>query len=337
MKKRIALIYGGEGCEHDVSVASAKGLFSFIDKSLYDVLPIFIDRQGFWFIKWDFSAKEAIPTYPVRINRQCGFIFNNSVIEISAAIIAMHGDFGEDGRIQGALDTAHIRYIGCEVAPSAICSDKIYAKIIAEHLGIPCAEWMISDFSDSPDDVADRVEKAFGYPVFLKPPSLGSSIGIKKASNRRELLSALSHAAEHYRRVLIEKAVDVEYEIECGVFQNSDAPILSASGKVFTAGKFYDFDKKYNSTDALEISHGFAADEKLKSEIEEYAKRLAGLLALRHLSRIDFFVTKSKRIIFNEINTFPGMTKTSLYPRITEDMGFSEGQFINLLLSEATK
>ncbi len=337
MKKTIALIYGGEGCEREVSKASAENLYSMIDKTLYEVMLVFIADDGCWFIKQALNEQGGIPTYPVRINSRSGFFQNGKVLAVSLAVIALHGDCGEDGIIQGALDSAHIKYIGCDVFSSSVCCDKIYTKIIAEHLGIPTADWIFSTENEDTDMLVRRCEQSIGYPLFVKPARLGSSIGISRAKNRKELTNALLKARKYSSRLLIEQAIDAECEIECGFFDSDGTEHISPSGKILTSGIFYDYDQKYNGVSSPKISHGIELDADIRLRLIDYSKRLAKLIALRHLSRIDYFISSKGEIIFNEINTFPGMTKTSLYPHITEDMGFSAGEFINLLLSEGCK
>ena len=334
MKKTVALIFGGEGCERDVSIAGAENLYSMINKELYEILLVFIADDGSWFIKETFTDPGGEPTYPVRINSLSGFFKSGEILSVSAAITALHGDKGEDGTVQGALDAAHIKYIGCDVFSSSVCCDKIYTKIIAEHLGIPTAEWIFTNGEESTEDIAKRSEQILGYPIFVKPARLGSSIGISRASCREDLLSALKEAQKYSKRILIEAAIDAECEIECGFFGSYGKTYISPSGKILTDGIFYDYNGKYKGISSPKTLHGISLDKKTNCQITNYTKRLATLIDIRQLARIDYFIGREGDIYFNEINTFPGMTKTSLYPHITEDMGFERGEFINLLLSE---
>lgn len=337
MKKRIALIYGGEGCEREISTLGAKNLFSMIDKERYVLTPVFISSDGSWFIRENFSEKDSRPTFPVYMDKRSGLLLDGDILDVSAAIPALHGDFGEDGRIQGALDTAHIPYIGCGVSAGALAADKIYTKIIAEHLGIPTARWIVFQSGDDPYTTAAKAEEIFGYPSFIKPPTLGSSIGAHKASTRTEFLKALEDArALGDGRVLIEEYIDSECEIECALLNFGTKQIFSG-GKILTDGKFYDYDGKYGETSNIKTEHGNFRDTELSRLSKIYAEKISRFLSLRHVSRIDFLLSRCGRLYFNEINTFPGMTNASLYPSMTEDMGYRRGEFINLLLSEVAR
>lgn len=336
LKKTIALIYGGEGCEHEISVKSARNLYSAIDKSAFDVIPILITDDGSWYITDGISSSILHPTYPVRINSVSGFLINGKTVEVDAAIPALHGDSGEDGMIQGALQAAHIRYIGCGVGASAVCCDKAFTKIIAEHLGIKTAKYIIAEPRDKEDEVILRAEGHLSYPMFLKPTCLGSSVGAARAESRSELLSALRKARALSQRVLIEECVDVLYELECGFFDSCGKRMLSPSGRILTDGIFYDYGGKYLDKGSPKTAHGVSDNPKIEKEAADSANRLATVIGLTHLARIDFFVTRGGELYFNEINTFPGMTESSLYPLLTEDMGLSKNEFINLILTEVT-
>ena len=336
MNNNIALIYGGEGHEREISKLSAKNLFSMIDKQRYKVFPIFISEEGYWEFREDFSEERAAPTYPARIFGKSGFILNGKILEVKAAIPALHGDFGEDGKIQGALATAHIPYLGCDTLCGAVASDKIYTKIIAEHLSVPCAKWIFADDGTKPAQAREKAEKSFGYPMFIKPTSLGSSIGAHKVSSEEEFEDAFRDAYQKGDgRILIEEYVDSVCEIECA-FLGAEKKHIAPYGRICTGGAVYDYSGKYMGVDSPKILHGKDVNRDYSDKIREYSEKLISFLKIRHLSRIDFFLTKDGRIYFNEINTFPGMTASSLYPQMTEDMGYPRGEFINTLIEEAS-
>ena len=334
MKKSVALIFGGEGAEAEISVRSAANLYSYIDKSMYRVLPIFITREGEWHLTDSITDTEHgySCVYPVRLNGRSGLLRGDEIITIDAAIPLLHGDFGEDGRIQGALDAAHIRYVGCGVAAGAACADKILTKIIADGLGIPTAEWTWSD--GDADSARAAAEARLGYPMFIKPATLGSSIGAAAVTCPDEFTAAYNTAAS-YGRVLIERLIPVEYEVECAVLQHGGELLINPGGTVETDGAFYGFEAKYNGVNSPKTSHG-VEESPIRHKIAKMARRLAEAIGIRHMARIDFFVARGGEIYFNEINTIPGMTATSLYPSLTEEMGLSRGEFINLLLAEIT-
>lgn len=345
MKKTVALIFGGEGAERKISEISAANLNSYIDRQTYDVLPIGIAPGGEWYIyygdcekigngEW-FSEKEAlVPTFPVKLGEKSGFISGNELISVSSAIPCLHGNFGEDGVVQGALTLAHISYIGQDVYASAMTSDKVYTKLAAKHLGIPQADWILST-DKSADGARIRAEAELGYPLFIKPARMGSSFGAHPVLTKSEFLTAYTDAIRYDERILIERLVPFEYELECALLEVGEI-LVCPSGRVHSGGAFYDYEAKYCDTRSPRTSteirdwdfHG------LEERISCYTRMLASLIGIKHLSRFDFFVTKNEEVYFNEINAFPGMTKTSLYPTLTENFGLGKGEFINRLIAE---
>ena len=334
MKKSVALIFGGEGCEREISIRSAKSIYEMIDKERFSVLPVYITEGGDWYALRDMPRGEIpldIPTFPVRIDGRSGFLVKGHVGTVSVALPILHGDFGEDGVIQGLLEAAHIPYIGCDTVAGALASDKAYTKALAVSLGIPTARWVSSD-GRTPEEVKALAGEVVGYPMFIKPARRGSSIGASRVDSTKDFYPAYELAALH-GRVIIEECIPVKYEVECGFLSLGGEITVCPSGTVDTGGAFYDFDAKYVSSEAHKISHGAPLTPE-RIEIAEMARRLATSLGMRHFGRLDFLVSESGKIYFNEINTIPGMTATSLYPRITEDMGLGAGEFINRLIEE---
>ncbi len=327
MKQSVALIYGGEGFEHDISVKSAKNLTKLIDKSKYSVISVFISKSGEWFIE---DGGEKSKAFPACFSEKSGLFAKGKLIPIDVAIPVLHGDFGEDGVIMGALKTAHIKFIGCDVLAGAVCADKIVTKMLAEALKIPTAKWIFAS-GEPAKTVKMRAEEELGYPLFIKPAALGSSIGISKVEKSEDFIPAYEKAKAACERILIEEAVDVECELECA-YLSLNGEELFAVGKILSGGRFYDFDEKYNSfTETSTALPCSAVTDKVIGE----AKKLKSAASVRGLARFDFFLTRSGEILFNEINTFPGMTDASLYPALTQDMGLEAGEFINRLLAEA--
>jgi len=325
--KRVALIFGGEGCEHEISVRSAISLDGLIDKTRATVMPVYITRSGDWLAVSTPNDTCGEPTYPVRLNGRSGFLTRGGIIEVDVALPILHGSFGEDGIIQGALEAAHIKYVGAGVLAGAVSADKITTKILAESLNIPTARWVWCD-AECADEARSLAEEKLTYPMFIKPSGSGSSYGVARVNTREEFAEAYLGARAHDVRVLIEECIDVDYEIECGYFSLGE-PILSASGAVATCGETYDYERKY-SPKGIKATHGEKSE--LRTVVADYARELAHLIGLRHVSRIDFLVDRRGQAYFNEINTIPGMTDTSLYPLLTEDMGMARGEFINRLI-----
>ena len=346
MKKTVALIFGGEGFEHRISEMSAANLYTLIDTSLYTVLPIGISNDGYWYIyrghkdkinngSWIEDKENLTPTYPARINGSSGFITDSGLIFVECAIPCLHGDFGEDGIIQGALISAGIAYIGQSVCASVITNDKIYSKLAAEYLGIPTVRWSYTPSGDAKE--AKRMAEArFDYPMFIKPASLGSSYGASPVYSPDDFEAVYTEAKRFDSKVLVEELIPFEYEIECAMLDDKETK-FSPGGRILSNGKFYDYGAKYSAEGSPKTEAFSGRDREIEERITEYSANLSSFIGLRHLSRIDFFVTKDKRIYFNEINAFPGMTKTSLYPRLAEDMGAKKSCFINLLIEKVSR
>ena len=337
MKRSVALIFGGEGCERDISIRSAKSIYEMIDKERFSVLPVYISENGDWYAQREMPRGDIprdIPTFPVRLDGRSGFLVKGHVGSVSVALPILHGECGEDGVIQGALEAAHIPYIGCDVITGAVCSDKAYTKAIAKSLGIPTAKWLSSD-GRTKAELRALAEESLGYPMFIKPARRGSSIGASRVDRREDFYPAFDAAAIH-GRVIIEEFIPVEYEVECGFLSLDGKVLINPGGTIDTGGIFYDFEAKYENVKSPITSHGAPLTPE-RARIAEMAKRLATALDMRHFGRLDFFVSRDGGIYFNEINTIPGMTPTSLYPGITEDMGLSAGEFINRLIDEALK
>ena len=337
MKKSVALIFGGEGCERDISIRSAKCIYEMIDKEKYSVLPVYISENGDWYAQREMPRGEIpqdIPTFPVRIDGRSGFVVKGRVGTVSVALPILHGEYGEDGVIQGALEAAHIPYIGCSSITGALASDKAYAKAVAESLGIPTAKWLSSD-GRTPSELKSLAEAALGYPMFIKPARRGSSIGAQRVDTPDDFLPACEEAALH-GRVIIEEYIPIAYEVECGFLSLDGRTVINPGGTIETRGGFYDFEAKYLGVESPEISHG-APLTPVRVKIADMAGRLSAALDMRHFARLDFLVSTDGNIYFNEINTIPGMTETSLYPGITEDMGLRRGEFINRLIEEVAK
>ena len=337
MKKSVALIFGGEGCERDISLRSAQSIYEMIDKERFSVLPVYISENGDWYAQREMPKGEIprdIPTFPVRLDGRSGFLVKGHVGSVSVALPILHGECGEDGVIQGALEAAHIPYIGCDVISGAVCSDKAYTKAVAKSLGIPCAKWVASDGLKA-GEVKAAAEELFGYPMFIKPARRGSSIGASRVDKSEDFYPAYDAAAIH-GRVIVEECIDVRYEVECGFLSLDGKTLVNPGGTVDTDGNFYDFDTKYRPESTAKASHGSPLTPE-REKIAAMARQLASALDMRHIGRLDFLISRTGEIYFNEVNTIPGMTATSLYPGITEDMGLERGEFINRLIEEATK
>lgn len=359
----VALIFGGRGYERDVSIKGADNLFSLIPCEKYEKIPIFIDRDGRFLMSDDVgtvplkmargevSVREVYPAY---FSGRGGLAHEGGFVPVDAAFPLLHGNFGEDGVVQGALECARIAYVGCDTLGSAIARDKMLVKTVAKALGIPTARGVLCRRGEENEAIRE-VENEFSYPVFVKPARLGSSLGASVAENRDALLLALDKALALSSRAIVEEYIDIEKELECAYFAAKGKELFTNLGEICACG-FYDYDKKYGKirNSKLEIrneenedspqkfeTHNECAPEirdfsnvgeEIESTAREYARRLVRMLSLRDLSRIDFFLSKGGRLCFNEINTMPGFTNTSLYLKLVERCGISQAEIISALI-----
>lgn len=349
MKKRIALIFGGRSGEHEISVRSAATVVEQIDKEKYLVVPIAIDHDGHWLGPRD-SAKmlpetaatlleadvEELPATKVAIigdpaRKGLTSLDGSETERIDVAFPVLHGTFGEDGTIQGLFEMAGIPYVGCGVLASSCGMDKVTMKSLFLQAGLPICkyEWFLrSEWENDPVDVISRVESAMRYPCFVKPANLGSSVGISKAETAQELRQAISLAAEYDRRIIVEEGLKMR-EIECAILGNDDAQ-ASQPGEYIIRNKdkaFLDYTEKYSGTGNNEFVVPAPVSEELSKKIREYAVRAFKAIDGAGLARVDFFLrTDNGALLVNEINTMPGLTSASGYPKMWQGSGkqFSE-------------
>ncbi len=335
-KVKIALIYGGRGCEHSVSLASAEFSDSVIDREKYELYHVLIDREGAWWLCDGISrnrgrqgAKAPREVFPLQRGNIHGLFDGEKILSVNCAIPLLHGDYGEDGRIQGALDTAGIPFVGAGVVEGAICIDKSFTKAVAESVGIPTARGAALPLGARYEDALWAAEQ-IGFPVFVKPRRLGSSVGAGVARDAGELKTVFKCAAI-FGEVLIEELIEDKRELEIGLLSLRGGRRLSPVGEVLCGG-FYDFDKKYGSSTKTVCSADIP--DAAAGKIREYALLLAEVISLRGPARVDFFLS-GERLIFNEINTMPGLTADSLYPALMRAAGIGEGELFDLLIEDA--
>ena len=321
-RHRVALIYGGRGFERDVSLMGEKVMRPIIEKS-FDCLPILIDKEGGWL----YNGETRV--IPAKSGKDSGFFAPDmgEFIPTDCAFVLLHGDFGEDGVVQGMLCGADIRYIGCKTKTSAICRDKAVLKCVARELNIPTLPYIIAQRDD---DVVEKAERHIGYPMVVKPTCLGSSIGCSPAEDREELEKAQKKAFAVSDRVIIERLIRPKRELECGYFAVKSKELFTDVSEIITDGEFYDYDGKYKS-EKTGLAIRADVPNEVQKKTKEYSARLVKFLGIRQMSRIDFFLS-GERIYFNEINTIPGMTKDSLYPKMLESAGIGREEFAKMLV-----
>lgn len=350
-KLRVGIIFGGRSGEHEVSLRSAESVINAIDKSKYEVVPIGITREGRWLASGNATALLPQAVMESNDHQQVAILGDptrqglmhlgadgkgESSTPLDVVIPVLHGTYGEDGTIQGLLEMAGVPYVGCGVLASATGMDKIVMKQLFERAGLTVTpyEWFLrSSWEQNPDAIIKRVGRTLGYPSFVKPANLGSSVGISKAHDKDELRDAVNDAARYDRRIIIERAV-VGREIEVSVLGN-DHPVASLPGEILTGHEFYDYEDKYIDNVSRTV-----VPAKLPARTAERIQRSA-ITAFQAidgsgLARVDFFVERgTNRVITNEINTMPGFTSISMYAKMWEASGISYGELIDRLIALA--
>ena len=348
-KLKIGVLFGGRSAEHEVSIVSATSVINALDKSKYDVVPIGISKEGRWLsavnviqLLRDKSPIEQFPEHVLLpdprkqslVNISGAFPQNGQKIDVIFPVI--HGTFGEDGTIQGLFELADIAYVGAGVLGSAVGMDKVIAKQLLEQAGIPVAKgiaFLYSQYEKNEKELITEIERKLKYPCFVKPPNQGSSVGISKAHNRRELAAAIHLAGEYDRKVLVEKAVTKPREIELSVMGNDD-PVVSLPGEIIPSNEFYDYDAKY--VDGKSDAHIPAKlPRALVKKLQQTALKAYKVLDCAGMARVDFLVQKDGKIYLNEINTLPGFTSISMYPKMWEASGVSYSELLDKLIGYA--
>jgi D-alanine-D-alanine ligase len=319
-KQRVALIFGGRSGEHDVSIVSARSVDHALDRKKYEVLPMAIDRQGLWA-----DADTASRVLAESSDRTDGVAqfegrhrLDPRLLEdtIDVAIPVLHGPYGEDGTIQGLFEMLDLPYVGCDAASSALCMDKIFSKRLLAQAGLPTPAWVELDGTSWVEDRDGIVERsrALGLPLFVKPARLGSSVGISKVAEEADLAPAIEGALNHGRRVLIEKGLQAR-EIEVAVLGNRH-PRAAIPGEVVPGHEFYDYQDKYVDS-ACELLAPAPLEETMAAAAQELGINVFRLLGCSGMARVDLFLEHvGGRLWVNEVNTIPGFTSISMYPRL---------------------
>lgn len=349
-KLNVCILFGGISPEHEVSLRSAEAVLNNIDKEKYNIFPVGITKEGNWILYGgdDYSElpSQQWLNHPDNCNaaispvRGQGLLrFQGDRVEqewIDVVFPVLHGENGEDGAMQGLLQMAGIPYVGPHVSASAVAMDKTLTKLVADNAGIPQAAWVLvrnSELGKRIDEILRNIEAKFNYPVFVKPAGTGSSVGVSKANSRDTLRAALIQAGRYDEKILVEEFID-GHEVEVAVLGN-DSPVASVVGEIDSGAEFYDYDAKY-LTDTSVAYIPARVDETVAEQLRERAVQVYKAIGCRGLSRVDFFVTYSdNRVVFNEINTLPGFTSISMYPKLFQASGIPYGTLIDRLLQLA--
>ena len=352
-KLKVGLIFGGRSGEHEVSFCSASSIIKAIDKDKYTVVPIGITKEGRWISPQGselalqsgrIEGKNTVILLNDPSGRALVHIDNNQKLDKSSAserldviFSVLHGPYGEDGTVQGLLELADIPYVGAGVAASAISMDKDLMKIIFQQRDLPILKWMTikrKEWQKDKEKILSLVQDDFEYPLFVKPTNLGSSVGITKVHKKEELEKAIDLASSYDRKILIEEGIEEVREIECGVLGN-DEPRASVVGEVKPAGEFYDYDSKYIDKETQLIIPADLPDG-VSRKVQEIALRAFKAVDAAGMARVDFFVSKKEnKIYLSEINTIPGFTSVSMYPRLWKASGVSYPDLIDRLIQLA--
>jgi D-alanine-D-alanine ligase len=355
-KQRIGLVFGGRSGEHEVSLASAASVMANLDSDKYEVVPIGITKEGAWLLGTEparlMAAEQSVSqgagtekttavtlTSDPRLRRLIPMqggeqLKDNGALDIIFPVL--HGTYGEDGTLQGLLEMANVPYVGCGVLGAALGMDKEKMKMVFQAIDLPGVDYLVyrrNEWERSPETIMDVIEQHLGYPCFVKPVNLGSSVGISKAHDRGELEHAIHIAAEYDRKIIIERGINCR-ELECAVLGN-DEPIASVVGEVIASNEFYDYNAKYidNKSQIIipaDIPQAAAEEVRRQAVVAFLALDLSGL------ARVDFFLEKETgRVYINEVNTLPGFTQISMYPKLWEASGLPYSQLLDRLIELA--
>jgi D-alanine-D-alanine ligase len=350
-KLRVGVIFGGRSGEHEVSLRSAESVINAMDKTKYDVIPIGITKEGRWLTSGNAAAMLPQAVMASNTQQQVAIIGDptrqglmhlgrdgqgHDSEPLDVVLPVLHGTYGEDGTIQGLLEMAGVPYVGCGVLASAAGMDKVIMKQLFERVGLAVTpyEWLLrSSWEEDSEAVIKRVSRSLGYPVFVKPANLGSSVGISKAGNKVELREAINDAARYDRRVIVERAV-VGREIEVSVLGN-DHPAASLPGEIIAGHEFYDYEDKYIDNSSKTVVPA-RLPKAVTERIQRDAIRAFQAIDGAGLARVDFFVEHgTSRVIVNEINTMPGFTSISMYAKMWEASGIPYTELIDRLIALA--
>ena len=363
-RTRVAVVFGGRSSEHAISCVTAAGVMAAIDPERYEVVPVGITTDGRWVLaegdpqQWAITdgelpsvderaaggaslalsqglhSRELVTLEPDEVPRVLG--------QVDVVFPLLHGPFGEDGTLQGMLELSDTRYVGAGVLSSALSMDKHYMKSVLSAHALPVGPYVVVlpvEWENDSASVQDAVA-ALGYPVFVKPARAGSSMGITKVHGPDELEAAIAFAREHDPKVLVEAAIEGR-EIECGVLQSPDdgEPLTTAPGEIEvvegSGHEFYDFEAKYLDGEGVRLSCPADLLPEVADEVRRLARQTFVVMGCEGLARVDFFVTRDQRVIVNELNTMPGFTPSSMYPRMWERSGVPYEELVERLLQLA--
>ena len=325
---KLGVIYGGISTEHDVSKMSAKSVIENLNKEKYEIHEIYINKYGKWYEVKNGEEEE---------------IYNLlwTLKELDVVFPVLHGLGGEDGTIQGMLEMMQVPYVGCGVLASSVGMDKAYTKIVFNKAGIPQApyvyvkkkdnEYVIVDENfDEEEFKLEKIIEKLKFPMFVKPSNSGSSVGVKKATNKEELKIAIENAGQYDKKILVEQGIDAK-EVECAILDGKELQ-ASTVGEIMSAEDYYSFDAKYNIPESKTVIPAEITEEQIE-DVRKLALKAFKAIDGKGLARVDFFVEKkTNKIYINEINTMPGFTKISMYPKLFDAVGIKYSELLDKLI-----
>jgi D-alanine-D-alanine ligase len=347
MKKiKVGVFFGGRSVEHDVSIISAKNVMEMLDKNKYDIVPIGIDKNGKFFVFEKLVSSNTVVAdqifeYKNILDGVSDFLSQSASLteilndkKIDVAFPILHGTYGEDGCIQGLFKIFDIPFVGPNVSASAICMDKDITKRLLKEANIPCAKGITFYRHELDKIVYDDVVSFLGNPLFIKPASLGSSVGINKVKDKDCFFSAVKTAFLYDNKIIIEEFIDGK-EVECSVLGN-EFPEASVVGEiVVNSREFYSYDAKYIDKDGVDLNIPASISEEISEKIRSMAIKAFKIVGCEGMSRIDFFVKNNNDIFLNEINTIPGFTEISMYPKLWEASGIPYSKLLDRVIDLA--
>jgi D-alanine-D-alanine ligase len=358
-KLRVAVLFGGRSAEHEVSLQSAKSVVDAIDKSKYEVTLIGIDKNGSWhaseesqtllknenpkllklnksdekvaLVPWretDKSSEQLVP-----VSQHQAKVPSAGLQRIDVVFPVLHGPYGEDGTMQGLLKLANIPFVGPSVLGSAVAMDKDVTKRLLRDAGIPIARFLCFKRNELGTIKFEQVVKELGLPLFIKPANLGSSVGVSKVKNETEFATAIEHAFTFDTKIIVEEFVQAR-EIECAVLGNAE-PSASIPGEIVPQHEFYSYEAKYIDEHGARLDIPAKLPEAMIKQVQEMAVKAFTTLCCEGMARVDFFLSEQKGLLVNEINTIPGFTKISMYPKLWEASGIPFTELVNKLIELA--
>lgn len=348
-KMRIGILFGGKSAEHDISLQSAKNVINTLDKEKYEVVLIGIDKRNQWYIQEPLSALPTNTLTSLCVNTHLndlvaltpglsqssltGLTTKEHTRTIDVIFPVVHGPYAEDGTIQGVLRLANVPFVGSDVLASAICMDKDICKRLARDAGLPIPKYLTVYRRDLSNINIDAILSETGLPCFVKPANMGSSIGITKVKTAEELQPAIEHALTFDNKILVEEMIEGR-EIECAILGNDD-PIASIPGEIIPQAEFYSYEAKYFDPEGAKVVAAANLDIETIKRVQELALKAFKTFECDGMARIDFFLKKDGTIIFNEVNTIPGFTQISQYPKMWEASGIGYSELLDRLIQLA--